>query len=418
MKNDLPQKNIPEGWEMIPAGDVFSFVKTFAFSRENLCGGDLENGDIGNIHYGDIHSTFSSPSIDLAKVKIPTIKDRDFTPKPPAFLKDGDLVMADASEDYEGVGVTVSIHGIGKKKVVGGLHTFVLRDNKHRTDEYYRQYIFRNPLVRNALQKVANGVSVYGISKTSVSKVLLPIPPLSEQKRIADVLKTWDRAINTLDKEIAVKKEAKRGLMQELLTGKKRLPGFKEAWKKVKLGDVVIIKRGDALSKSSLVQGSVPVIAGGQKPAYFHRESNRNGLTITVSGSGAYAGYVDFYDCPIFVSDAMSVQEKILNIHFAYFFLKLRQNYIYSLQTGGAQPHIYPKDLQRLKLDIPDSRKEQSEIANVLVTADKEIISLERKIKILQEQRRYLLNNLITGAIRLASAEIKVGKVKSTTTAA
>lgn len=75
------------------------------------------------------------------------------------------MIIADASEDYEGIGVCVSVHGLNNNKVVGGLHTYVLRDRKGITNEYFRQFIFRNPIVRNKLQKVANGVSVYGISK-------------------------------------------------------------------------------------------------------------------------------------------------------------------------------------------------------------------------------------------------------------
>jgi len=225
-------------------------------------------------------------------------------------------------------------------------------------------------------------------------------PPLPEQNRIVVVLETWDRAIEKLSRKIELKKQIKKGLMQELLTGKTRLPGFTGGWEAVNLGGVSLIKRGDSFTKASLVEGSIPVVAGGQQPAYFHNKSNRQGLTITISGSGAYAGYVDFYDRPIFISDGMSIQEKSLNISFIYYFLKLKQRYLYYLQAGGAQPHVYPKDLQRIKLDIPKSREEQIAIANILTTTDKEIQTLERKLKILQEQKRYLLNNLITGTIR------------------
>ena len=219
MKNKTAHKNIPEGWKLLPAREVFTFIKSYAFSRDNLINDTSNREGIGNIHYGDIHSTFSATNIDLRKVSVPMIKDGSFIPKTEDLLMDGDLIMADASEDYEGVGVTVSVHGLEGKRIVGGLHTFILRDKKKNTNNNFRQYIFRNPEIRNSLQKIANGVSVYGISKTAISKLLLPLPPLPEQERIVAVLETWDKAIEKLKKTVEIKKEIKKGLMQELLTG-------------------------------------------------------------------------------------------------------------------------------------------------------------------------------------------------------
>ena len=132
--------------------------------------------------------------------------------------------MADASEDYAGVGVTVSIHGIESNKVVGGLHTFILRDKNRLTNEYYRQYIFRNLKIRNQLQKIANGVSVYGISKTALSKLKLSLPSLKEQEKIASVLIAADKEITELEKKLKIIKEQKRYLLNNLITGTIRTP--------------------------------------------------------------------------------------------------------------------------------------------------------------------------------------------------
>lgn len=434
MKNNTPQKNIPDGWDMIPAGDVFSFVKTFAFSRENLCDGDLENGDVGNIHYGDIHSTFASPSIDLNKVKIPAIRDRRFMPEQSAFLKDGDLVMADASEDYEGVGVTVSIHGIGKKKAVGGLHTFVLRDNKHQTDEYFRQYIFCNPVVRNALQKVANGVSVYGISKTAVSKMRLPIPPLTEQKRIADVLKTWDRAIHTLGAEIAAKKEAKRGLMQELLTGRTRLSGFNDKWRVITLGEIFRERNERETESNDLLLYSLTIEDGVcPKSERYNRsflvKSEEKAYKKTYQDDIVYNPANLRYGAiarnknikPVLLSPIYQVlfvkNKNEYNIDFFDQLLtwdrQIRKMSAYAEGTLIERMEVKIDSFKIIQLDIP-SFAEQSAIAKILMTADSEIAQLEQKLAFIQDQKRYLLNNLITGAIRVPGTKSKVGKGKST----
>ncbi|MDD4111343.1 MAG: restriction endonuclease subunit S, partial [Clostridia bacterium] len=126
------------------------------------------------------------------------------------------------------------------------------------------------------------------LSEYQYQDVLLP--SLSEQNRIVSVLETWDKATEKLSKKIEIKKQIKKGLMQDLLTGNKRLKGFSDKWEVKKLGDISIIKKGESITKKDVTDGSVPVIAGGQQPAYYHNKSNREGKTITVSASGAYAG--------------------------------------------------------------------------------------------------------------------------------
>lgn len=226
-------------------------------------------------------------------------------------------------------------------------------------------------------------------------------PPLMEQNRIVVVLEAWDQAIEKLSQKIKLKKQIKKGLMQRLFTGKNRLPGFVEQWEIRKLGEISLIKKGDSITRKDVTNGEVPVIAGGQRPAYYHNKSNRIGKTITVSASGAYAGYVDFYNQPIFVSDCTSVKESNVDIDYIYLYLKFKQQYIYSLQSGGAQPHVQPKDLSAIKIACPQSREEQSAIASIFITADKEIQVFQKKLKVLQEQKQYLLNNLIAGIIRI-----------------
>lgn len=124
----------------------------------------------------------------------------------------------------------------------------------------------------------------------------------------------------------------------------------------VKLGDVADIRRGQAISKKETVEGNIPVIAGGQQPAYYHNESNRTGEQITVAGSGAYAGYINYYEIPIFVSDAFTISSKNTNVllnKFIYRILKEKQDYIYGLKSGAGIPHVYPKDFINLEIPLP-----------------------------------------------------------------
>lgn len=418
MKNRIEQKNIPRGWSLIPAGDVFTFVKSYAFSRDNLVNDTHNKDGIGNIHYGDIHSTFSTPSISLKEVSVPMIKDVDFVPKPEDLLKDGDLIMADASEDYAGVGVTVSLHGLESKKVVGGLHTFVLRDTKNKTDKYFRQYIFRNPVIRNSLQKVANGVAVYGISKTAVSKIMLSLPSILEQNRIVGVLETWDRAIEKLVKKIAIKKEIKKGLMQELLTGKTRLPGFIKNWETKSLGDCLDrMEGGGTPSKenASFWNGSIPWAS--VKDIVTHNPHDTQDH-ISVDGLQSSAsrvvskgtlivptrmalGYAVIFDVDVAINQdlkALYPKKELLNQYLFYWF-KSKKESIKRLGSGSTVSGIQQGELKRIKILLP-SPEEQTAIADILSTVDKETKELEQKLSLIKDQKKYLLNNLITGTIR------------------
>jgi type I restriction enzyme M protein len=127
-------------------------------------------------------------------------------------------------------------------------------------------------------------------------------------------------------------------------------------WDMVRLGDVCELKRGTAITKKEIIDGDIPVIAGGQNPAYYHNEHNRIGETITVAGSGAYAGFISYYNTPIFVSDAFTIRsldEKICTNKYVYNILKAKQDYIYSLQSGMGVPHIYVKDLIDYEIPLP-----------------------------------------------------------------
>ena len=121
------------------------------------------------------------------------------------------------------------------------------------------------------------------------------------------------------------------------------------------LGDVCLIKRGTTITQKLAVDGLIPVVAGGLKPTYFHNTPNRNSDVITISGSGANAGFVNFWSIPIFASDCSTVEvkDKNLSINYVYYYLLSKQDYIYKeLRSGAAQPHVYGKDIAKLKINL------------------------------------------------------------------
>ena len=124
---------------------------------------------------------------------------------------------------------------------------------------------------------------------------------------------------------------------------------------KAKLGEVCLVKRGTTITKKQTIKGDIPVIGGGTKPTYFHNKSNRDSNCITISGSGASAGFVNRWDRPIFASDCSTVEPKDeTQLHkFIYYFLLSRQKFIYeNFRSGAAQPHVYAKDIETLDFPI------------------------------------------------------------------
>ena len=135
-----------------------------------------------------------------------------------------------------------------------------------------------------------------------------------------------------------------------------------------KLADVCNFNRGTSLVSKNAKSGDIPVISGGQKPAFYHNEANRTGTTITVAGSGAYAGYVSIWYEPIFVCDAFSVEPKNadeLDIKYLYHYLTNNQKKIYNKKTGAGIPHVHGKDIAKFSIPLPPLSI-QSEIVHIL----------------------------------------------------
>lgn len=243
------------------------------------------------------------------------------------------------------------------------------------------------------------------VQKKDIDNQFVLTPPVAEQKKIAQILSTWDKAISVTEKLLANSQQQKKALMQQLLTGKKRLLDengvrFSGEWRNSTLSMFCNIAKGKALSASDLEVGDFPVIAGGKSSPYSHSDYTHENV-VTVSASGAYAGYISYHNYKIWASDCSVVSAKADNlIDYFYQLLLSLQDKIYSLQSGGAQPHIYPKDLNSIPLWVP-CVKEQQKIAAVLSAADVEISTLEKKLACLKDEKKALMQQLLTGKRRV-----------------
>ena len=206
-------QDFPE-WEDTVFGDAFEFVQTNSHSREMLT---YESGEVKNIHYGDIHKKFKSnfrleqesvpylsATVDVSKIKLES------------YCKSGDIVVADASEDYADVGKAIEIIEIGDYKLVAGLHTYIARDRNNKMALGFGGYLMQSEYVRTQIKVLATGVSVLSISKGNLGKVKVQLPNKPEQTKIANFLTTIDDKITATQTQLQAVKQYKQGLLQQM----------------------------------------------------------------------------------------------------------------------------------------------------------------------------------------------------------
>ena len=172
------------------------------------------------------------------------------------------------------------------------------------------------------------------------------------------------------------------------------LKNEKVEWKK--LGEVCEFNRGKTITKKNAIEGDIPVIGGGQKPAYYHNESNREGTTITVAGSGEYAGFVSYWEQPIFLSDAFSIEpSQKLNKRYLFHWLLQNQSRIYELKQGSGVPHVYGSDLAKFEIPIP-SLETQEKIVEILDRFTSYVMELQSELQSRTKQYTYYRDKLLS----------------------
>jgi type I restriction enzyme S subunit len=261
---------------------------------------------------------------------------------------------------------------------------------------------FKSSLFSQELKRVSFGSAQPQLTIQIINKFKLSYPlKTEEQVRIVTILETWDKAIDRLAKKIELKKKIKKGLMQRLLTGKVRLPGFSEKWWTVELIELLDYEQPTAYIVSSSDYNDnyeTPVLTANKSfiLGYTHE---KNGIfhdtpVVIFDDFTTDSKYVDF---PFKVKSSaikiLKVKSKKADLRFV--FEKMRMlNFI----TGGHKRH-YISEYQYQTIDVPNL-DEQNAISKIIKTADDEVSALENKIKQLKLQKKYLLNNLITGKIR------------------
>lgn len=223
MKNNSNQKIIPDGWRETKLASIGTFSKGSGISKEQLSEtghNAIRYGELYTRHNFHIKKIYSFISDEI----IPLTKKIDF----------GDILFAGSGETIDEIGKSAA-YLLTEPAYAGG-DTIIFRPKN--ANSLFLSYFLNVGEARKKLRELGQGQSVVHIYKSDIENVRLHLPPLPEQNRIVAVLETWDRVIEKLGYKIEVKKRIKKGLMQELLTGKTRLLGFRGVWESTAFGDI------------------------------------------------------------------------------------------------------------------------------------------------------------------------------------
>src|SRR3989338_993735 len=283
---------------------------------------------------------------------------------------------------------------------------------RHKKD--IRLQPFLKGLIDNYLPillKQATGSTFPNVSKDMLENLEINCPELPMQMRIASIFSAYDDLIENNEKRIKNLEEMAQLLYAEWFV-KFKFPGHEkvkmidskteyglipEALRIVKLGDKVRVFKGRNITRKTIIDGQVPVVAGGLQPAYYHNKPNANGTVITISASGANAGFVNLYFEDIWASDCSFITEEATPfVYFYYLLLKNRQAQVTNLQKGAAQPHVYPQDVMGLScLDIQESLLSDFECKVDSIFS--EINNLKKQQRALSKTRDLLIPQLVAG---------------------
>ncbi|HHY0358502.1 TPA: restriction endonuclease subunit S, partial [Vibrio cholerae] len=293
-------------------------------------------------------------------------------------------------------------------------------------------FLKRDPLLRviESFSQRTSGQT--GIEMDVLKAYPMHLPPLPEQRKIAQILSTWDRGIATTEKLIDANKQQKKALMQQLLTGKKRLidpetgKAFQGEWEEVKLSQLVKVTGGNAFKSEQFATQGIPLIkisnikadysVNVDSSAFIAEESKYEKFKVKtgdvlIAMSGATTGKVGCYrfdDFSYLNQRVGRFDPKKNKVTKPYLFQLLKlpkvQHDILIDAVGGAQPNISNKDIERLKVKVPVIG-EQQKIASVLTAADKEIELLEAKLAHFKQEKKALMQQLLTGKRRVRVAE-------------
>lgn len=315
------------------------------------------------------------------------------------FLKSGDFLIS-RSNTVDKVGRVALFKGEVKNCSYPDLMMRFRVKEAVVSPEYLEGYL-RSPKAVCYLQRSASGTSgsMVKINKTTVEKIPVLLPPLAEQKAIAEVLSVWDRAISNTERLIQAKEKRFKGLLQTLIN-----PADQSGWGKARLGEIAKIKKGSQRNRDGLDDfGAYPAMNGGVGPSGYTDEWNTEANTVTISEGGNSCGFVNYVTQRFWCGGhcyALTNIRSGTEAEYLFHFLKSREPSLMRLRVGSGLPNIQKKDVDDFPVELPPLA-EQKRIAETLNLAQRELDLLKKMAEKLKLQKRGLMQKLLTGEWRI-----------------
>lgn len=272
------------------------------------------------------------------------------------------------------------------------------------------------------LEQYNAGAGVPTLNQNHLQRLKIVVHDIDEQKKVADILSTYDNLIENNNKRIKLLEQMAENLYKEWFV-RFRFPGYENVeleeqkprgwqvgteekkhfiptiFKYDKFKNIGSFVRGKNITAKQMIEGDIPVISAGLQPSGYHNEANIYGISLTISASGANSGYLQYHMNDIWAADCSYYQDDT-KIWFVYNTLKYLQLVISNLQCGAAQPHVYPKNINKLFVLVP-TEELIYKYNDFVKTYYEEIKILNQHNQILTKQRDLLLQRLMSGKLEM-----------------
>lgn len=379
-----------------PLREIFTFSNGINFNKSAYSPG------VKLIGISNFGNRFSPDYEELQEINRKFVRVGD-------YLRNGDIIFVRSNGNKELVGRCMLIKDILQPVTFSGFCIRARIKNTREHDPTFFTYYFKSAAFRKAISGNAVGANIQNLSQERLSNYIACVPDIVSQRKIANILSTYDILIENNQKQIKLLEEAAQRLYKEWFVdlrfpgheNTKITDGIPEGWRRGALADVATFKRGKTITKEQTNPGVVPVVAGGLEPAYFHDTFNTGAPVITVSGSGANAGFTRMYHTKVWASDCSYVDSVATeNLAWVYCFLKENNTKIETMQKGAAQPHVYAKDINALEAVIPND-KQMKRFQAIAEPMFARIGTLETQKARLREACNCLLPKLMNGEIEV-----------------
>lgn len=405
---------VNNSWKTVTLSQIGTFQKGSGISRAESNSGVLpavRYGELYTVHNNYVRTYTSHISREVANKAL--------------RVHYGDVLFACSGETKEDIAKCAAI--IDNSEVYAGGDIIVLSPTTE-VDPIFLGFILNTPNVIQQRAQKAQGDAIVHISADSIKSIEITVPEYAEQVKIAEALSDIDTLIVNLEKLIAKKKAIKQGAMQELLTGKRRLPGFDSEWKTVQIGTFTSVFSGGTPSTANPLYwgGNIPWMSSGELNMKIVREV-RGRITATgmensstrmipafcvligLAGQGKTRGTAAFNTFPLCTNQSIAAifpNESQFDSKFLYFYMDTQYTELRELSAGGGgRGGLTKKLIEDFYVTIPSDIKEQVSIAEILTDIDDEIENLKKELYKTTAIKQGMMSELLTGHIRLIDKE-------------